>query len=201
MPCPPGFSCSSQGLSAPDSECPKGQYCLAGNQGHGPFLSGLLLSQTHPCTHGAYCRPGMKTGVVLLHSNTSAPAPCTQGMVCGEGSGDVGGLGPCPSGHFCPTPRHAGIPCPPRHFCSGRGNVVPTKCPRGTFNMHYGQQNCTICPLGRICPTDGLFLPILCPPGYACNQEGLSLPVNLCKIGHVCLRGVQSGTLAANRSC
>lgn len=67
--------------------------------------------------------------------------------------------------------------------------------------MHFGQQNCTACPLGRVCPVEGLFLPVLCPPGYACNQEELAFPVNLCKIGHVCLGGVMSGTLAANRSC
>lgn len=143
----------------------------------------------------------MKTGVVLVHTNSSAPAPCTQGMVCNEGSQEIGGIGPCPAGHFCPTPRHSGVPCPPRHYCSGRANVVPTKCPRGTFNMHFGQHNCTVCPLGRICPVEGLFLPELCPPGYACNQEGLVYPQNLCKIGHICLGGVMSGTLSSNRSC
>ena len=67
--------------------------------------------------------------------------------------------------------------------------------------MLFGQQNCTTCPLGRICPVEGLFLPLECPRGYACNEEGLIYPVNLCKIGHVCLGGVMSGTKAANRSC
>jgi hypothetical protein len=176
LPCPPGFACTSQGLSSPDAECPEGHYCLAGTQGDEPFLNGLLTGLPYLCTPGSFCRPGMRTGVVLLHANTSAPAPCTHGAVCSEGAAEVGGLGPCPAGSFCPTPRHSGISCPPRHYCPGRGNVAPTKCPRGTFNMHFGQQNCTTCTLGRICPVEGLFLPLLCPPGYACNQEGLTFP-------------------------
>jgi len=143
----------------------------------------------------------MKTGVVLITTNSSSPAPCPLGMVCSEGAAEHEGVGPCPAGHFCPTPRHSGIPCPPRHYCPRRGNVLPIRCPRGTFNMHYGQQNCTMCPLGFICPVEGLFLPLTCPPGYACNQEELIFPENLCKIGHICLGGVMSGTLSANRSC
>ena len=139
LACPPGFSCDSQGLSSPASECPEGHYCLAGTEGDEPFLNGLFDNFSHLCTPGAYCRPGMRTGVVLLHANTSAPAPCSHGSVCSEGSAAVGGLGPCPAGAFCPTPRHSGVPCPPRHYCPGRGNPAPIKCPRGTFNMHIGQ--------------------------------------------------------------
>lgn len=67
--------------------------------------------------------------------------------------------------------------------------------------MHIGQLNCTACPLGRICPVEGLFMPHLCPAGYTCNEEGLVYPENLCKLGHICLQGVMSGTYAANRSC
>lgn len=44
-------------------------------------------------------------------------------------------------------------------------------------------------------------MPMLCPAGYACNEEGLVYPENFCKLGHVCLGGVMSGTKAANRSC
>ena len=201
LPCPAGYSCSAQGLSSPDSECPEGHFCMAGAHGNDPFRSGLLRRLPLPCSPGSYCRHGMRTGVVLQHANSSAPAPCGLGVACAEGSATAGGLGPCPAGSFCPTPRHSGVPCPPRHYCPGRGHAAPLKCPRGTFNMHFGQQNCTACPLGRVCPVEGLFLPMLCPPGYACNQERLAFPVNLCKIGHVCRGGVMSGTLAANRSC
>ena len=78
---------------------------------------------------------------------------------------------------------------------------MPIKCPKGTYNMYQGQINCTSCPLGHICPVEGLFLPLKCPPGYACNQEKLEYPINLCKIGHICLGGVMSGTTTTDRSC
>jgi hypothetical protein len=138
IPCPSGFTCEYQGLSSPSSECPAGEYCLAGTHGTEPFHNGHIPRSSYLCSSGSYCRPGMKTGVAVLHSNSSAPSPCALGMVCSEGSAQLGGEGPCPSGHFCPTPRHTGIPCPPRNYCPKRGNSLPIKCPRGTFNMHFG---------------------------------------------------------------
>ena len=122
-------------------------------------------------------------------------------MLCYEGAQDVGGVGSCPSGYYCPFLNSTGIICPPRHYCPDRGNTIPIMCPKGTFNMHYGQKNCTNCTLGRYCPIEGLFLPILCPPGYVCNKEGLILPDNLCKAGHICLGGVMSATAVKSRSC
>jgi hypothetical protein len=202
LPCPAGFVCGEAGLGSPSAPCPEGHYCFAGSARSEPFLGSLVGLQPFPCAPGSYCRGGVRTGVVLHRAaNSSAPAPCPHGLVCAEGSPEAGGLGECPAGFYCPTPRHSGIPCPPRHYCPGRGNAAPQLCPQGTFNMHFGQQNCTSCTLGRVCPVPGLFLPMLCPAGYACNQEGLTYPVNLCKIGHVCLGGVMSGTLAAERAC
>jgi hypothetical protein len=67
--------------------------------------------------------------------------------------------------------------------------------------MNFGALNCTICPLGKICPVQGLFLPLPCPAGYACNSEQIFFPSNVCKIGHICLGGVMSGTLSAERAC
>ncbi len=143
----------------------------------------------------------MKTGVVIFNSNTSTPAPCKRGSVCQEGSKDAVGVGPCPSGYYCPRPNITGIPCPPRHYCPERGNTYPIRCPRGTFNMHFGQKNCTKCTLGRICPIEGLGMPLLCPPGFVCNKEGLIFPETLCKTGHICLGGVMTGTENKKRSC
>lgn len=92
----------------------------------------------HKCQIGSYCKPGMKTGVVVFNSNTSTPAPCKRGMICEEGSYDSGGYGLCPAGFYCPRPNITGIPCPPRHYCPERGNTFPIKCPRGTFNFLFG---------------------------------------------------------------
>jgi hypothetical protein len=146
------------------------------------------------CTIGAYCKPGMNTGVVTFNTNTSTPAPCKRGMVCFEGSKDSGGVGPCPAGFFCPRPNITGIPCPPRHYCPDRGNTYPIKCPKGTFNFHFGAKNCTLCTLGRICPIEGLNMPLQCPAGFACNKEGLILPETLCRAGSICTGGVMTGT-------
>jgi hypothetical protein len=201
MPCPPGFLCDELGLNSPSQQCPEGFYCLAGTQGTEPFANGRLTRLAHLCTTGAYCRPGTSTGIVMTRMNSTAPAPCIHGMVCSEGSAEISGDGPCPAGHYCPTPRHSGIVCPSRHYCPGRGNSMPILCRPGTFNMHVGQHNCTRCPLGHICPTQGLFLPLRCPAGYACNSEGLQHAVNICKIGHICLGGVISGTRMTDRSC
>lgn len=155
----------------------------------------------HKCQIGSYCKPGMKTGVVVFNSNTSTPAPCKRGMVCEEGSYDAGGYGPCPAGFYCPRPNITGIPCPPRHYCPERGNTFPIKCPRGTFNFLFGQRNCTLCTLGRICPVEGLSMPLYCPPGFVCNKEGLIYPETLCRVGHICLGGVMTGTDNKKRSC
>jgi hypothetical protein len=46
-----------------------------------------------------------------------------------------------------------------------------------------------------------MFIPFICPPGYACNKEGAIFPENLCKVGHVCLKGVMTATEVKSRSC
>ena len=126
---------------------------------------------------------------------------CGQGMICHQGSELTSGVGECPSGFYCPHRNHTGIVCPPRHFCPGRGNILPQKCPKGTFNMHYGQKNCTACTLSFHCPTEGLFLPIPCPPGYVCNSQGIVTPEQICPIGYICLGGVSTGLDKNAKSC
>ena len=111
------------------------------------------------------------------------------------------GVGECPAGHFCPNRNHTGIPCPPRHYCPGRGNLNPIKCPKGTYNMHFGQKNCTQCNLGTHCPAEGLYLPIECPPGYMCNRESIDYPNVACRIGMICEGGVSTGLTRKERSC
>ena len=126
---------------------------------------------------------------------------CLRGMICTQGSKQTSGVGPCPAGYFCPHRNMTGIVCPPRYFCPERGNIEPTICPKGTFNMNFGQKNCTTCSLGKICPISGLLVPLLCPPGYVCNNEGLVTPHNLCRIGNICLGEVKSGLTGSERSC
>lgn len=111
------------------------------------------------CDKQSYCRQGTTSGVVYSMNNTSAQI-CKRGFVCPKGSTSAYGIGKCPTGHYCPQPGNPGIPCPPRTYCPGRGNLHPTPCPKGTFNYHYGQSNCTSCPIGYVCPVEGLFSPV-----------------------------------------
>jgi hypothetical protein len=113
----------------------------------------------------------------------------------------INGVGACPSGYFCPHRNTTHIMCPPRFFCPERANIEPRPCPKGTFNAHFGQKNCTVCSLGKICPMEGLLLPLPCPPGYVCNKEGLVTPDNLCRMGNICLGNVKSGLKQSERAC
>jgi hypothetical protein len=122
-------------------------------------------------------------------------------MVCHEGEVLQGGTGECPTGRFCPHQNHTGILCPPRHYCPSRGNIKPIRCPKGTFNMHFGQSNCTACTIGKICPMEAMLVPEPCPPGYICNDQRLVTPELVCRPGHICLGGVESGTRIMERSC
>ena len=158
------------------------------------FDNGLYDNLTYHCPIGVYCRGGMIDADTLEPDDYGAIATeCSQGMVCHQGSLLTNGIGECPSGYFCPNRNHTGLPCPPRHYCPGRGNKEPIKCPTGSFNMHYGQTNCTMCTLSRHCPTEGLLIPLRCPPGYICNTEGISRPNEACRIGMICLGDVSSG--------
>ena len=44
-------------------------------------------------------------------------------------------------------------------------------------------------------------MPLYCPPGFVCNKEGLIFPEILCRVGHICLGGVMTGTDNKKRSC
>ena len=172
--------------------------------GNFPYDNGLYDNLTYHCPIGVYCRGGMIDSTVPAEQPDDlgvVPTECGPGMICHQGSLLTSGVGDCPSGYFCPNRNHTGIPCPPRHYCPGRGNITPMKCPQGTFNMHFGQKNCTDCTLSRHCPAEGLLLPTRCPPGYICNSEGISTPDQVCKIGNICHRDVSTGIRSDERSC
>jgi hypothetical protein len=170
--------------------------------GNLPYENGLYDNLTHHCDIGIYCRGGQKDNIVADPIDFGASVTeCGPGMVCHEGSILTSGVGDCPSGYFCPNRNHTGIPCPPRHYCPGRGNIEPIKCPKGTFNLHFGQMNCTTCTLSRHCPSEGLLSPIRCPPGYMCSTEGIVTPSQLCKIGTICLGDISTAIKKGDRSC
>ena len=199
--CREGMQCSKPKSTLGSKPCTSGKFCLEGAQGDDPFNI-KLETQARKCPIGSGCKgTGISTGVVMKDTNSSTPLACKQGHVCPEGSESEQGLGACPSGYYCPLPSSLPIKCPPRHYCPKRGNVQPLPCPKGTFNLFYGQRNCTECTIGSICPLEGLLLPLICPPGYVCNEESLVTPITLCRPGHFCLEGRTSGILFNNRSC
>lgn len=143
-PCTPGFVCDTQKLTSPTKECTPGHYCPIAVMGNLPYENGLYDNLTYHCDIGTYCRGGQKDNIVADPVNFGATVTeCGPGMICHQGSILTSGVGDCPSGYFCPNRNNTGIPCPPRHYCPGRGNIEPIKCPKGTFNMHFGQKNCT----------------------------------------------------------
>ncbi len=198
--CPAGHICDEVGLIWPRKVCPAGTFCLNGTLSDFSTGADTLSPPKEPlvCERGTYCAPRSTTGVVLRDLQGAASV-CKQGFVCPRGSGAQVGLGACPTGMYCPTPEHAGIPCPPRHYCPNRGSVRPIVCPPGTYNYHLGQQNCTACPMGYVCPMPGMLLPTRCPRGYICNSERLTQAVKVCMGGRICTGGIKTASI--NKTC
>ena len=190
--CPGSHVCDEPGLSWPRKNCPSGHFCYPGTLSD--FAVGVNNLDPVPCEAGTYCLERSITGVVLRNTPQAANV-CKRGFVCPRGSGEATGIGACPTGFYCPTSSHAGIPCPPRYYCPNYGTVTPLICPAGTFNAEFGQRNCSKCPMGYICPISGMLTPMKCPRGYICNKEGLVHADEVCTGGYICTGGVKSGSV------
>jgi hypothetical protein len=182
--------------------CDPGFYCKPGTQGNEPYYDGFFDNHTYHCDVGTYCKGGQTQNLPMAPINfENTVTECLRGFICPQGSTLTNGNGACPSGYYCPHRNSTNVICPLRHYCPDRANIEPTPCPKGTYNMWFGQKNCTICPLGRVCPLTGMLVPLPCPPGYICNKEGLVTPDNLCRIGSICLGNVKSGLKQSERAC
>jgi len=173
-------------------EPPPGGYDRTGLR----HLPHRYAERPHPCPLGFYCRAGAAVNTTAgMDRNFTGPQRCFDGFFCPRGSSTPEGRGPCPTGHFCPSPTEAFI-CPPGHYCPEVGNVRPLECYPGTYNPSHMRSNCTLCPPGHVCPRWGMLEPEICPAGFVCVESGLPEPVIMCPPGFYC----EAGTLALNTS-
>lgn len=144
LPCPPGEYCPNQGMAFGDL-CPAGHYCLGGNTGFSGLNPPLL------CALGHYCRPGVKTNVVV-DGDLSTMQKCLESFDCPPGSTLPQGLGSCPEGRYCP-PNVPAQPCEKGAFCLQEGNRVFSPCPEGKYQNLPEQAQCKPCEPGTYCPS------------------------------------------------
>ena len=170
---------------------------------HPPIGAHVIVERPFPCPAGLFCREGVSTQIHMPY-NFSTPQKCYEGFSCPQGSSTPEGDGPCPTGHYCPSPSTSFI-CPVGHFCPGVGNVKPRACHPGSFNSYEGQSKCTLCDKGQVCPGWGRQQPAPCPAGFVCSSEGLSIPFLRCPPGYYCEEGTETAeimsTLIGPKKC
>lgn len=106
---------------------------------------------------------------------------CTPGQYC-SGNGNFVPSGFCLPGFYCnssattPTQFQAA----PGYF-SGAGASTQSPCAIGTFNLLFGQVNCTTCLAGYYCPNQTMTTYTICPAGNYCpSGSSVAIP---CPVG------------------
>jgi len=168
----------------------KGERDKIGFRGSEHVESNLIAERPIPCPVGFYCRSGVSTNI-HIKSNFSTPQKCFDGYFCPKGSFSPEGIGPCPTGLYCPSQTHA-HKCPAGNFCPAVGNTRPRRCFPGTFNDEEGQSKCKLCGEGEICPGWGAIKPLICPAGFICSSRGLAFPILRCPPGYYCEEGTKT---------
>ncbi|XP_077422977.1 uncharacterized protein LOC144052618 isoform X3 [Vanacampus margaritifer] len=163
LPCPPGFLCTTRGLSFPSLMCSAGFYCPRHNA-------------SIPCPSGSRCPAGSRQ-----------PVPCLPGTF--QNLPEQAECVTCPAGFYCAgfmdvhtgnmSRIHTPTLCPKGHYCPpGSQSGVAFPCPAGTFSGHMGlstELGCELCSPGAYCASSGLEAPTgLCSPGYLCIHRSVS---------------------------
>ncbi|XP_058655214.1 SCO-spondin isoform X4 [Onychostoma macrolepis] len=185
VPCPPGFACSSRGLSSPSHVCQMGYYCPQGQNSSHP--AHFICSPGHMCPPGSPAQIPCPIGTYQNLQGQVECSVCPAGYFCAGSDTVTGGTSipvSCPRGYYCPPGSESGVSFP---------------CPAGTFNGQLGlssKDQCISCPPGKYCSSSGLDTPTgNCSPGYVCNQSAsLSEPVGdstggRCTAGFYCPAG------------
>ncbi|XP_019363984.1 PREDICTED: multiple epidermal growth factor-like domains protein 11 [Gavialis gangeticus] len=158
--CPPGYHCSSAGLTSPSGPCSAGFYCLSGASSPSPAG---IRQKGGPCPLSHFCPEG-----------TSFPFPCLAGTY--NNLTQQAACFPCAAGYYCPenTTSYSVYPCPPGFYCpTGTKFATEFPCPRGYYNPDPMTQSLDSC------------LP--CPPGHYCRKENLTAVSGKCDAGWFCV--------------
>ncbi|CAM9091873.1 unnamed protein product, partial [Phaeothamnion confervicola] len=227
-PCPAGFVCASEGLSAPVQLCPPGYFCDEGTVTVDPddpdADGGPGRRRPQACPAGTFCLGGVAHNlttdwIAQQPEGITAPQTCYEGTYCQEASASPAGSGHCFAGHYCPPGISYPVEAPIGNYNPKEGSVVPMLCFPGTYTPLRGTTECAVCPAGYTCLSYGTYEPSICPPGYyrsladsvTCRscpvgtfspESGLT-DISLCEpcpAGRVC--GMQAMTgLADSRVC
>lgn len=165
-------------------QCPIGSYQpLAGKQNCLPCARGFYTNFTgsplcHACPSGSYnnitgadscisCSPGSFSS---LQSSTSC-SPCLVGTFCNSSG--------CNKCQTCPAGREAlqsgatdCTPCRPGMHKPAHLTMCQI-CNSGSYQIHWGQEQCDICPENHYCPSPDVN-PIQCPSDAFCPQGSLA---------------------------
>ncbi|MGH0137990.1 UNVERIFIED_CONTAM: hypothetical protein FKN15_065321 [Acipenser sinensis] len=168
LPCPQGFSCDGQGLSAPSGSCQAGYFCPPGQNSSRP--ASYTCTAGHMCPQGSSQQSPCPPGTYQDQHGQALCKTCIAGFSCSGTIQTETGLlvgtqnpTPCPKGHYCPPGTTLGRESP---------------CPTGTFNNRTGLSDVSEC--------------VSCPAGEYCSSAGLSQPTGACMTGFLCFLGAFS---------
>ena len=191
--CPPGYACTTTGMTSVSTTCGAGYWCYTGASEASP--SSTVSEKYGPCPVGYYCIAGSSAprpcSPGTFNSNTvstssSACGSCTAGKYC-EGFGNSAVTGDCEAGFYCPAGMKVKRPidyiCPAGSKCP-TGSSTYTQCTAGTYQANKGQSSCNACPEGFYCTAGTIiFSDYVCPKGYYCPEGTTSSTQYPCSAG------------------
>jgi len=186
--CPPGYACTTTGLTNPNANCAAGYLCYEGATTTTPTDG----TKGELCPVGSFCATGSSKDLKFedgKKTTTTGQSTCSN----------------CIAGKYCINSIEYN--CPTRRYCVA-GSVRGELCEPGTYNEGStgltAANSCTTCP-ERVYCIDGTKNSGYCESGHICTGgSGTPLPTNtyvsatstnyICPLGRYCLKAGASGT-------